>query len=261
MILECCATDFILLRKFRTHLPPNKFKAQQILAGKASSGKGGATPPSPFLAAMASLEALSKYNRIINNVYAMDNLFRLICYSCALYISHSSKSPFTDWLADLKARLSETRVINRLLVGLPASIEGYLAYGDATTVEAILGRLMAFSMILYHPIEHVWWASTLKPVLVHIDGNKWSQWTCRCWVVYVVCDLIGTLRRLGQIENDTKHAKERRNLLIWLTCIAADAPLAIQWSVDHGPFSDSLLNWAGWYGGLAGLYLRWLKLG
>jgi len=191
-----------------------------------------------------------------------DNLFRLINYTCALYIARASKSSFTEFLGDFKGRLSETRVINRLLIGLPASIEGYLAYGDAATTEAFLGKLMAFSMVLYHPIEHVWWASTLKSSpFAWIDGNKWRQWTCRCWLVYVVCDFIGTLRRLNQIGDDAKHAKERRNLVIWLTCILADAPLALQWSVDHGPFSDNVLNWAGWYGGLAGLYLRWLKLG
>jgi len=211
-----------------------------------------------------SLEALSKYNTILTNVYAIDNFLRVVTYTCALYLASAPKSTFAEWLADLKAKVSETRFINRIVVGLPASVEGYYAYGDSQSVDAMLGRIMALSMILYHPLEHVWWASTLKTKLFDINGNEWSKWSCRCWVVYVLCDLIGTLRRIRDIDakpqQDASTVKTRRNLLIWLSCIAADAPLAIHWSMDSGPFSDSVLNWAGWYGGVAGLYLRWLKL-
>jgi len=53
--------------------------------------------------------------------------------------------------------------------------------------------------------------------------------------------------------------KTRRNLMIWLTCIGADFPLALQYSVANGPFGTRLLAWAGWYGGMAGLYRRWLN--
>ena len=210
------------------------------------------------------MQALTRYNQILPNAYALDNALRAISYSCALYSASVPPSEWTKWLDELKGKASETRYVNRLIVGLPASVAGYFAYGEETSTEATLGRIMAMSMILYHPIEHIWWASTFKTKLFDIDGNAWSQWSCRCWVVYVLCDLIGTLRRIRDIDSkpshDLKTAKDRRNLLIWLTCILADAPLAIQYSVNQGPFSDMLLNWAGWYGGVAGLYLRWLKL-
>jgi hypothetical protein len=212
---------------------------------------------------LTPLQALSRYNQIMTNVYAIDNALRVVTYSIALYLASSPgvKSDCASWLAELKAKVADTRFLNRILVGLPASVEGYFAYGRPVTFEALLGKLMAFSMVLYHPLEHGWWATTLKPKLFDIDGDKWSMWSCRCWVAYVLMDLLGTLRRLQDLKDGAKGAgRERRNLLIWLTCIAADAPLAIQWSVPSGPFPDVVLNWAGWYGGVAGLYLRWLKL-
>ena len=88
-------------------------------------------------------------------------------------------------------------------------------------------------------------------------------------MIYVLCDFYLTsikaqdATELMDKETDAKkkhgHSIERRNQLIWLSCILADAPLALQYSMVQGPFTQTQLNWAGLYGGVAGLYLRYIR--
>jgi hypothetical protein len=211
----------------------------------------------------------------MNNVYALDNALRLWGYSCVLYNMHTvgpdgKLTDVQDFLRALSGKISEARTVNRVTYGLPASISGVLAYGSDTSFEANLGRLMALSMVIYHPLEHGWYFTTLKQSIFNFDGGKWSLWACRMWLLYVICDFIGTIKKYQEVstgleaknldkKDQSNLLKLRRNLIIWLTCIAADFPLALQYSVANGPFGDRLLAWAGWYGGLAGLYRRWLN--
>jgi hypothetical protein len=126
---------------------------------------------------------------------------------------------------------------------------------------------MALSMVLYHPLEHGAFFSGLKPSLIPswMDGNELSKWACRMWLLYVLCDAKSSLKSLGDLNKEIEKKsnmdlqKKRRNVLLWLTCIVADFILALQWSVDVGPFSDKLIAWAGFYGGIGGLYSKWLK--
>ena len=218
---------------------------------------------------------LTRYNTILNNVYALDNALRLWGYSCVLYNMHTAAAngKLTDvqeFLRALSGKIAEARTINRVTYGLPASISGVLAYGSDASFESWLGRIMALSMVIYHPLEHGWYFTTIKSSIFSFDGNLWSVWSCRMWLIYVICDFIGTVTKLQEVSTgleakniDKKDLnsllKTRCNLIIWLTCILADFPIAFQYSVASGPFSDRLLAWAGWYGGLAGLYRRWLN--
>ncbi len=89
--------------------------------------------------------------------------------------------------------------------------------------------------------------------------------------VYVVCDLLGTYIReqsvseqIGKLTADEKEKlaelkKQQRNLRIWYTCALCDLVMAVQWSVAQGPFSTKQICGVGIYGGVAGLYLKWLK--
>ena len=224
---------------------------------------------------LQSLASLSRYNTILNNVYALDNALRLWGYTCVLYNMHTvaadgKLTDFQEFLRALSGKISDARTVNRVTYGLPASVAGVFAYGSDMSIESILGRIMALTMVLYHPLEHGWYFTTLKSNIFGIDGGKWSLWSCRMWLIYVICDFIGTVKKLQEVstgleaknidkEQQSSLLRLRRNLIIWLTCIFSDFPIALQYSVASGPFSDRLLAWAGWYGGLAGLYRRWLN--
>jgi len=221
------------------------------------------------------MEELSRYNSILTSIYAQDNAYRVASYLIALALLHraSSRGAKPDELdaalSDLRGKIGDARFLNRVFVGTTASVQGFLA-GDWSTYESVLDRVMALAMVAYHPLEHAYLQSTLKPapLLTWVDGAACSKWSCRMWLAYVLCDLLGTVRKLGAVNNalaqpsapkTVKLLRDRRNLLIWLSCIAADFPLALQWSVDAGPFGEKTIAVAGLYGGLAGLYLRWLR--
>lgn len=224
---------------------------------------------------MLQANELNRYNTILNNVYALDNALRFWGYTCILYIMHTASpdgklTDFQDFLQKLSGKISEARTINRFAYGLPASIGGVLAYGDDTSTESNIGRLMALCMVAFHPLEHGWYLSTIKQSIFSFDGGSFSLWSCRSWLVYVICDLIQTVKKLQAVNaglevsnidatEKSKLDKAKRNLTLWLTCIGADFILAYQYSVAKGPFSDRLLVIAGWYGGFAGLYRRWIN--
>ena len=176
-----------------------------------------------------------------------------------------------EFFNQLATKVLEARTLNRVVYGIPASIGGFIAAGSNTDLTTILSKIMAFSMILFHPLEHGWFFSTLTPRLFSFDGNKWSIWSVRCWVVYIICDLIGTVRTMQDVnltlasqsgpkgEERSKLKKLQLSTRIWLTCIIADLILGIQYSVEKGPFSDHTLAWASFWGGLAGMYRKWIN--
>jgi hypothetical protein len=131
--------------------------------------------------------------------------------------------------------------VNRFF-GLPATIEALYAWDD-NSLESQLGRMMTWSMMIYFPTEHIWYLSSLKPTIITgIDANWWSQLSCRAWAVYVILDIVGTLRKImdlqSKIQSESSQKKSDLSLLlkrysIWLSvCLFGDLPLALQWSVS-----------------------------
>lgn len=52
-----------------------------------------------------------------------------------------------------------------------------------------LADIMAWSMVFYHPLEHVAYVSWKMPKVLHrVNGNKWSAWSCRFWLVFILAD-------------------------------------------------------------------------
>jgi len=64
-----------------------------------------------------------------------------------------------------------------------------------------LGYIMAWSMVFYHPLEHVAWAQWTMPKLMpRVDGNRLSAWSCRFWVVYIFADLVSSILKNRELE-------------------------------------------------------------
>ncbi len=164
----------------------------------------------------------------------------------------------------------DARFINRLF-GAPLFLESLIRAWNTKGVLGKCDRAMAWSMILYYPLEHVWWLSTLKPKLVNVNSDKWSIWSCRFWTVYVLADLLqGVIRmrqtqKLAAEEKDEKKRnalkKQLRNQLIGYTVSFSDFPLALQWSdlSQNAPFTEWQIAATGIYGGVIGWLLKWIK--
>jgi hypothetical protein len=114
----------------------------------------------------------------------------------------------------LYADLSMMRYVLRLY-GMPAAIEGVRSgswsggsWKDARIHK--LAKLMAYSMVIYHPLEHIAWAKWTMPKLIpssRVDGNRLSAWSCRFWIVFIFADLISSILKNRELE-------ERKQLLI-----------------------------------------------
>ena len=201
-----------------------------------------------------ALSNLSRFNTIMGNVYALDNGLRIMNY-LLLILAEINKQPsskvgdipsnINGFMIALVSKISDARVVNRFF-GLPATIEGLFAWGDDQSVEALIGKGMALSMTAYFPLEHLWYLSSLKPTIFNLDSNFLSMWSCRSWTIYVILDIIGTIRkindaktRLEKLSNDNDSKKDINKinfhikcLIIWLSiCIFGDLPLALQWFV------------------------------
>ena len=56
-----------------------------------------------------------------------------------------------------------------------------------------LANVMAWSMVFYHPLEHIAYANWKMPKVLHrVNGNKMSAWSCRFWLVYILADWLSS---------------------------------------------------------------------
>ena len=116
--------------------------------------------------------------------------------------------------------------------GMPAAIDGIRKYGswagsppynnddhdhdhdDHTTWKdkriIKLGNLMAWSMLLYHPCEHLAYGNWVMPKIIQVNGNKLSAWSCRFWLVYIVADWLSAF-----LKNRELH--EKKKMLLQMT--------------------------------------------
>lgn len=101
-------------------------------------------------------------------------------------------------LRKLYNNLSTMRYILRFY-GMPPAIEAAMkgtweGNWKDTRIKK-LSHVMAWSMIFYHPLEHIafmqWQMPKLK-LFKKVDGNMLSAWSCRFWLVFIVSDWISS---------------------------------------------------------------------
>lgn len=219
------------------------------------------------------LEALARFNGIFNSVYSLDQGLRVLAYLCLLGMEGLRKAGMDNLeaakaMADFYARVSDARFVNRFF-SLPLMVEGLLRLWKVKTTQAMLTRGMYWSMLLYYPVEHVWWLSTLAPKVIPIDSDKWSRVSCQAWAAYVVFDMCGTFLRFREAEKKGSAAtdpsiraecdKQMYLEKVWFSVECADLIMALHWSVPQGPLSNIGIGIAGAYGGAAGLWFKWVK--
>lgn len=222
------------------------------------------------------LDQLSRFNKIAESTWNLDAILRVASYSSLLgsiLLTEQNEGKTTElagFLAEIFTRMTDARFVNRI-GGLPATLESLFSYANDPDHSFLgkLGSIMTWSMVGYYPLEHVWLLSTWKPKFVNIDSDKWSIWSCRFWAVYCVCDVLGTHIRTQNIEKalvktsdeseKKKMSTQLKYLRIWMTCAICDLIMSLQWSVANGPFSNKQISLIGIYGGLANLYIKWMK--
>eukprot|EP00591_Stephanopyxis_turris_P010045 CAMPEP_0195509208 /NCGR_PEP_ID=MMETSP0794_2-20130614/2215_1 /TAXON_ID=515487 /ORGANISM="Stephanopyxis turris, Strain CCMP 815" /LENGTH=291 /DNA_ID=CAMNT_0040636373 /DNA_START=42 /DNA_END=917 /DNA_ORIENTATION=+ len=130
-------------------------------------------------------------------------------------LSKNKNKVLSSSLRKLYSDLSMMRYVLRLY-GMPVAIEGVRSgswsggkWKDSRIHK--LSTLMAWSMVLYHPLEHLAWAQWTMPKLIpksRVDGNRLSAWSCRFWAVYIVADFYGSILKNRELEEE-KCAKQQ----------------------------------------------------
>ena len=107
-------------------------------------------------------------------------------------------------LRKIYADLSLVRYALRLF-GLPPSIlaartGSWGAGWDDVRIEN-LGKFMGWSMALYHPFEHVAFATWVVPKLLKdkVDAGRMSAISCRFWLAYIGADLVSSVFKIREL--------------------------------------------------------------
>lgn len=183
----------------------------------------------------------------------LDLGLRLLSYSCALYAQYLSskghgETNLVKLLTQLFERVTDARFISHFF-NFPKIIQWFSA---AKGIE----KVMALSMLIYFPIEHTWWLTTLNPGLdkfINVNGDHLSQLSSRVWGIYIMLDLFKQKKRMEQVNVDKV---EKSRIKLQLQSCLCDLIIATQYSSINRPFPDVLVNIAGAYGGFLGLYLQ-----
>mmetsp|Transcript_17139 Transcript_17139/g.32431 ORF Transcript_17139/g.32431 Transcript_17139/m.32431 type:complete len:245 (-) Transcript_17139:69-803(-) len=131
-------------------------------------------------------------------------------------VSRITKGKYEDVSSSLRklyTELSMMRYVLRLY-GFPTAIEGIRSgswAGGPWEDKRIrkLGKIMAWSMAAYYPLEHLAWAKWTMPKLMpKIDANRFSAWSCRCWSVYIVAELLCSWLKIKELEKRLCILKE-----------------------------------------------------
>ncbi len=170
------------------------------------------------------MDQLSKANVFLNKVGGADKAFRIVYYLSKLLsnwleqkhrldsassASHSGPwaqaGPSTQNLPALIERvdkladqLSNARYMLRFF-GLPSTFESWYAACKETDAYARrLQQAQALSMFCYYPLEFAYWLHW-KGIVTSRRGDSFSLWSCRCWTVYIVLEMMSLHHQYQQV--------------------------------------------------------------
>ena len=133
--------------------------------------------------------------------------------------NNNNKSSQIIW-QKLSIDLSFARYATRLLewpTALQAAITGGWTHTQSSTAKSSLfrwiGRCLSWSMVGYYPTEHAAYLLWMRPAGLQTPDSSWraaqlSAWSCRCWLVYIVADLVQSVVLLRQQQQRTVPADD-----------------------------------------------------
>jgi len=139
---------------------------------------------------------LSKYGTFSGSTFTADQGIKILQWSSWAISYATTKSNnvnISPSLRKLYNELSMARYILRFY-GMLQSLEGYRSgsWAGGSWDNPLIGKIakyvMAGSMLVYYPLEHVAYAGWQMPKLVKVNANKISAISCCFWTAYIVGD-------------------------------------------------------------------------
>lgn len=138
-----------------------------------------------------------------------DKGLKLIQWTLLLW-SKMYQNKTQQGLAKLSSDISFARYLLRFY-GLPSCIEAIRSgsWGGSSKWSRILGKTMAWSMLVYYPLEHVAYIKWTSPHTLpnSVNANILSAMSCRFWFVYLVCEILQSILHLKEMEQTRRALK------------------------------------------------------
>mmetsp|Transcript_6748 Transcript_6748/g.12150 ORF Transcript_6748/g.12150 Transcript_6748/m.12150 type:complete len:312 (-) Transcript_6748:490-1425(-) len=121
----------------------------------------------------------------------------------------SSNPELSPGLRKMYFDLSMARYALRLL-GMPTALQairsGSWGGGGQFQNKKIdqIGQVMAWSMLFYYPLEYVAYAKWTSPKWIKADAEKFSAYSCRFWLVYIVGEMIQCILKMKELRQQKR---------------------------------------------------------
>ncbi|CAB9496352.1 Peroxisomal biogenesis factor 11 (PEX11) [Seminavis robusta] len=124
----------------------------------------------------------------------------------------------------LVKELESARYILRFL-GLPPALEAArsvswsFSSAEYPKLQQFLGKLLAWTMVGYYPLEHAAYLLWYSPKLIFPTSEvpfrlaeALSMWSCRCWLAYVFVEILQNgLQYYEETQKARKYAEQKKN--------------------------------------------------
>jgi len=158
---------------------------------------------------------LEKYTRWASSSFNTDKGIKIITYVVWLLSRLTASSSKTTCDNEIKSNDAMSTGLRKVyghlimvryalrLFGLPMSFEavrtGSWYSGWKDNYINFLGKVMTWSMVFYHPYEHVAYLHWLAPELIKVDAGRCSAISCRFWLAYVFADLASSFLKIKEL--------------------------------------------------------------
>ena len=160
---------------------------------------------------------LQNYGKFSASTFTADQGLKVLQWSswAVSYLtkSNSTNKHLSESLRKLYLEMSMTRYALRFY-GFFQSLEGYRSGSwaggdwDNPLIAKVAKYVMAGSMLLYYPLEHVAYAGWQMPKMVKVDANRYSAISCVFWTTYIVGDFWASCLKLAEFKKKLSNLGE-----------------------------------------------------
>lgn len=166
---------------------------------------------------------LAFYVRFGGSAGNQDKLLKVLQWSLWLLANtggrHNHQTQSGRWMGRISDEVSWARYVTRLL-GLPVALEA--AVSDSWTLDdkksnnrivyKVIGKILAYSMVAYHPTEMLAYLQWKKPAAAAatngsskgrrrvVTPERWSCLSCRFWLAYTAAELAQCVLRWRELR-------------------------------------------------------------
>ncbi|CAG8480408.1 9887_t:CDS:2 [Paraglomus brasilianum] len=231
------------------------------------------------LALAALLQPSPKLDRIVsflNSVPGTDKVLMFIQYYSKIviwFLIRLGKNKLAERVSNFANPVADFRILLRFY-GLLPLVQWMIHiehHPPPSTTLLFINRLQNLTMILYYPLEHIWWLAYHKVIdIAESKMNRIGIWSCRFWAAYVFLEFWALLQQWqllkkkergivkkvdaqeADILREHKAVQTEKEQIVRSTLINVGyLPLTIHWSLENSSFPDVGV---GFFGTLAAVY-------